>query len=116
MLCVPEQLLERERWSLDEEGDGREDTSSGGEKCAESGERGSRRSSTTGEWVCEGVQVGCTSTEGQDCSGVGERLVTLESAVEREEEREGSSAMGRGDRHRSDGEMSCGVSSLMRVS
>jgi hypothetical protein len=108
-LCVPGQLLERESWSRDEDGDGKESSSSGGEKCAESGERGSRRSRTRGEWVCKGVQVGCTSTGEQDGSGVGERLVTVESAVEREEEREGNSASGRGDRHRSDGEMSCGV-------
>jgi hypothetical protein len=42
--------------------------------------------------------------------------VTLESAVEREEEREGNSASGRGDRQRMDGEMSCGVSSSLRAS
>ena len=115
-LCVPGQLLERESCSRDEDGDGREDTSCGGEKCPESGERGSRRSRTTGEWVCKGVQVGGTSIGEQDCSGVGERLVADESAVEREEEREGNSAIGRGERQRSDGEMSCGVLSSMRVS
>jgi hypothetical protein len=49
-LCVPGQLFERESGSCEEDGDGKEDTS-GGEKCAESGEWGSRRSRTTGEGV-----------------------------------------------------------------
>lgn len=40
----------------------------------------------------------------------------LESAVEREEEREGNSGRGRGDRQRRDGEASCGASSDWRVS
>lgn len=110
-LCVPRQSLETESRIRDEEGDEKEDVSSGGEKCAESGERGSRRSSTTGESVCKGVQVGCSLTGEAVCSGVGERLVTLDSAVEREEESEGNSGTGRGDRQTSDGEVSCGVSS-----
>ncbi|KAF8507087.1 hypothetical protein F5888DRAFT_1630155 [Russula emetica] len=100
-LCVPGQLLETESRIRDEDGDEKEDASSGGEKCAESGERGSRRLSTTGESDCKGVQVGCSSTGEADCSGgVGERLVTVESAVEREEESEGNSGSGRGDRQR----------------
>jgi hypothetical protein len=111
-LCVPGQLLEIESRIRDEDGDEKEDASSGGEKCAESGERGSRRSSTTGESVCKGVQVGCSSTGEADCSGVGERLVAVESAVEREEESEGNSGTGRGDRQISDGETSCEGSSL----
>jgi hypothetical protein len=40
---------------------------------------------------------------------VGERLVTVESAVEREEEREGNSGTGRGERQISEGETSCGI-------
>jgi len=110
----PGQLLERESWSRDEEGDGKEVESIAGEKCAESGEWGSRRSRTTGKWVCRGVQAGCTSTGEQGCSGgsggVDAPSVSLESAVEREEEREGNSGIGRGDRQISDGDMSCGVS------
>jgi hypothetical protein len=116
-LCVPGQLLETESRIRDEDGDEKEDASSGGEKCAESGERGSRRSSTTGESVCEGVQVGCSSTGEAYCSGgVGERLVTVDSAVEREEESEGSSGTGRGDRQTSEGEASCVVSSFSGLS
>jgi len=116
-LCVPGQLLETESRIRDEDGDEKEDASSGGEKCAESGERGSRRSSTAGESVCKGVQVGCSSTGEADCSGgVGERLVTVESAVEREEEREGNSGTGRGDRQISEGETSCEVSSFSGLS
>jgi hypothetical protein len=116
-LCVPGQLLETESWIRDEDGDEKEDASSGGEKCAESGERGSRRSSTAGESVCKGVQVGCSSTGEADCSGgVGERLVAVDSAVEREEEREGNSGTGRGDRQISDGETSCEVSSFSGLS
>jgi hypothetical protein len=87
--------------------------SSGGEKWAESGECGSRRSRMMGGSICSGVQAGCTSTGEQGCSGgVDEPFVTLDSAVEREEEREGNSGSGRGERQKSDGEMSCGVSSL----
>lgn len=41
--------------------------------------------------------------------------MTLESAVEREEEREGNSGSGRGDRQTSGGDMSWGVSSCSRV-
>ena len=116
-LCVPGQLLETESWIRDEDGDEKEDASSGGEKCAESGERGSRRSSTPGESVCKGVQIGCTSTGEGDCSGgVGERLVAVDSAVEREEEREGNSGTGRGDRQIRDGETSCEGSSFSGLS
>ena len=116
-LCVPGQLLETESRIRDEDGDEKEDASSGGEKCAESGERGSRRSSTTGESVCKGVQVGRSSTGEAYCSeGVGERLVTVDSAVEREEESEGSSGTGRGDRQTSDGERSSVVSSFSGLS
>ncbi len=116
-LCVPGQLLETDSWCRDEDGDEKEDASSGGEKCAESGERGSRRSSTTGGSFSEGVYSGCSSTGEEVCSvGVGERLVTLDSAVEREVESEGNSGSGLGDRQRSDGETSCVVSSSLGVS
>jgi hypothetical protein len=115
-LCVPGQLLEIESRIRDEDGDEKDDASSGGEKCAESGERGSRRSRTTGESVCKGVQVGCSSTGEADCSGVGERLVPVDSAVEREEESEGNSGTGRGDRQISDGETSCEASSFSGLS
>lgn len=112
-LCLPGQLLETESRIRDDDDDEKEDVSSGGEKCAESGERGSRRSNTTGESVCKGVQVGRSSTGETGCSGgVGERLVTVESAVEREEESEGNSGTGRGDRQISDGETSCEASSM----
>lgn len=116
-LCDPGQLLETESWMRDEHGDEKEDASSGGEKCAESGERGSRRSSTTGESICKGVQVGRSSTGEAYCSeGVGERLVGVDSAVESEEESEGNSGTGRGDRQISEGETSCVVSSLSGLS
>jgi hypothetical protein len=49
ILRAPGQLLERESWSPDEDGDGKEVESIAGEKCAESGEWGSRRSRTIGE-------------------------------------------------------------------
>jgi hypothetical protein len=117
MLCVPGLLLETESRIRDEDDDEKEDASSGGEKCAESGERGSGRSSTAGESVCKGVQDGCSSTGEADCSGgVGERLVRVESAVEREDESEGNSGTGRGDRQISEGETSCEVSSFSGLS
>jgi hypothetical protein len=81
------------------------------EKWAESGVQGSRRSRRTGEWVNGDVQTGRTSVGGQGGSGIGgESLARLESAVEREEEREGNSGRGRGDRQISDGEVCCGGS------
>jgi hypothetical protein len=76
------------------------------EKWAESGVRGSRRL-RTGEWIDGDVQAGKVSSGGQSGSGrVGESMVRLDSAVEREEEREGNSGSGRGDRQRRDGEVS----------
>lgn len=60
--------------------------------------------------MSRGVQTGdaSDSTGEQGCSeGVDASSV---SAVEREEEREGSSGSGRGDRQNSDGEISCGLS------
>jgi hypothetical protein len=64
------------------------------------------------------VQTGCTSTGEQGCSGGVDApfvSLSLEAAVEREEEREGNSGIGRGDRQTSDGDMSWGVSSCSTV-
>lgn len=58
-LRAPGQLLESDSWSRDEDGDGK--GSIAGEKCAESGEWGSRRSRRIGECILGGVQAGCTS-------------------------------------------------------
>jgi len=68
-----------------------------------------------GAWISRGVQAGdaSDSTGEQGCSErVDASSVTLESAVEREEEREGSSGSGRGERQSSDGEISCNLSSF----
>lgn len=62
-LRAPGQLLESDNWSRDEDGEGKASTA--GEKCAESGERGSRRSRRMGDWVLGGVHIGCCISIGE---------------------------------------------------